>query len=79
MISSRTPTTQGKHDEFELEVPVEEDKKVDEVPRSSTAPKEEITVNVSILLGVLLYLILMYFCMVWNATHYQGFFFGRLT
>lgn len=73
MISSR-----GHKGEFE--VPIEaEDKKVDELPRSSTAPKEEISINVSVLLSVFIFLILMYFFMIWNAEHYSGFFFGRLT
>ena len=67
----------------EVDIPIEdfEDaiKKDDETPRINTQPKEQLTINISIMLCTIFYIIFILFALMWNLEHYEGFFFGRLT
>ena len=79
MITTRGTRSPNGSVEDEIEIPVDLEKGEIEAPRSSSSPKEEISINVSIFFGALLYLIFMCLALMWNADHFHGFYFGRLT
>ena len=80
MISLRTGPRADPSEGFEVRLDGnEEGKPFVETPRLHVAPKDEISINVTLGLTIVLFLLVTLCSMLANQAHYRGFFFGRLT
>lgn len=70
----------AEEDDNQVRLDVDEQgKPFEEAPRMNVAPKDEISVNITIGLTVLLFLLFMALSVLYNMSNYSGFYFGRLT